>query len=94
MSNRPIPPTLAAMAITTYAWDFFGPRSEGIAQHFLRHLEEFWRTAGVEGCHAGIESLRPGHHAVWCKAPPAAHAALLTLRPHRSAADPADPVSV
>lgn len=80
------------MATTTYAWDFFGPRSEGIARHFLRHLEEFWKMSRLEGCEAGVESARAGHHAVWCRAPHAAEAAILTLRPHRrSDLDPGVP---
>lgn len=86
MSNRAFAPTVpAAMATTIYAWDFFGPHAEGTAQHFLRHLHEFWRQSGVEGCEAGLESAGTGHHAVWCKTPEAADAAIQKLRPRRRA---------
>ena len=70
-------------AITIYAWDFFGPHAEGTARHFLRHLEEYWKKAGVEGCEAGLESEGTGHHAVWCKTPASADAAIQQLRPRR-----------
>lgn len=71
------------MATTIYAWDFFGPHAEGTAKHFLRHLEQYWAKAAVEGCEAGLESDGAGHHAVWCKTPAAADAAILQLRPRR-----------
>lgn len=70
-------------AATIYAWDFFGPNAEGTAQHFLRHLEQYRAKLGLEGCETGLESERAGHHAVWCRTPPAADAAILQLRPKR-----------
>jgi hypothetical protein len=72
------------MSCTIYAWDFFGPHAEGTARHFLEHLETFRRFHALEGCEAGLESLGPGHHAVWCSAPVAAQATLARLRPRRS----------
>jgi hypothetical protein len=66
-----------------YIWDYFGPNAEGTAQHFLRHLEQYWAKLGLEGCEAGLESEQAGHHAVWCRTPPTADAAILQLRPKR-----------
>ncbi len=71
------------MATTIYAWDFYGPHAEGTARHFLRHLHEFWARAALEGCEAGLESNGAGHHAVWCKTPESADAAIQQLRPRR-----------
>ena len=89
MSKRRIAPTIPVAMITIYAWDFHGPHAEGTAQHFLRHLHEFWARNALVDCEAGLESAGPGHHAVWCKTPAAADAAIQTLRPRRRR--PADP---
>lgn len=68
---------------TIYIWDFFGPNAEGTARHFLRHLEQYWVKSGLEGCEGGLESEATGHHAVWCRTPPAADAAIMQLKPKR-----------
>lgn len=75
------------MRATIYAWDFFGPHAEGTARHFLRHLETYRESTGAAGCEAGVESAGTGHHAVWCKTPPDADAAIQQLRPHRRRPD-------
>ena len=90
------------MSATIYVWDFHGPHAEGTARHFLEHLGTFCRQLALEGCEAGLESQGPGHHAVWCRTPAAAAAAIQRLRPRRSRpaepstappADPSDPPS-
>lgn len=82
------------MSATIYAWDFHGPHAEGTARHFLEHLATFCRQLALEGCEAGLESHGPGHHAVWCRTPAAAAAAVQRLRPRRSRpAPPADPLA-
>lgn len=71
--------------MTTYYWDFFGPRSAGTAQHFETHLGEFLVRHGLEGCKTGLVSEGPGHHAVYCETPESARAIVETaLRPKRS----------
>jgi len=70
-----------------YAWDFYGPHAEGTARHFLRHLEQYWASAGLTGCEAGLASDDANHHAVWCRTPPAADAAIQRLRPRRRRPD-------
>lgn len=72
-----------------YHWDYFGPDAEGTARHFRVHLDDFIQRGGLSGCETGTESTGPGHHAAWCKAPDAAHDALLRLRPRRVAPLPA-----
>jgi len=68
----------------TFCWDFFGPRGEGTARHFLRHLDEFLQRERVEGCSTGVEASRPGQWTVTCRTPPAAAAAVRgALRPRR-----------
>lgn len=79
------------MSRTIFAWDFHGPHAEGTARHFLEHLHDFCRKLALEGCEAGLESLGPGHHAVWCRTPPAAVAEVQRLRPRRSRPDVPDP---
>lgn len=70
--------------MTTYYWDYFGPDADGTARHFLVHLREYLERVGVSGCEAGVTSERPGHSAVWCKAPADAQEPLLRLRPRRA----------
>jgi hypothetical protein len=87
------------MSCTIFAWDFHGPHAEGTARHFLEHLETFCRQLALAGCEAGLESQGPGHHAVWCRTPEPAVAAIPRLRPRRSrpddrsTSDPADPAT-
>lgn len=71
-------------ASTTFCWDFFGPRAEGTARHFLRHLDEFLQRERVEGCTTKVEELRKGQWTVQCRTPPAAETAVRqALRPRR-----------
>lgn len=67
-----------------YFWDFFGPRAEGTARHFQRHLQQFLAQHGLEGCEIRVTSAGEGHWAVECTAPPAARSAIEgALRPKR-----------
>lgn len=71
-----------------YYWDFFGPRAQGTAEHFVEHLNAFLDRHGFAACETGTESRGPGHRAAWCRVGAAAprevhdgiHAA---LRPRR-----------
>jgi hypothetical protein len=74
---------------TTFFWDFFGPRAEGTARHFQRHLEEFLAREAVAGCSTAVEAPRPGQWTVSCIAPPAAAEPVRrALRPRRERDDP------
>lgn len=67
-------------------WDFFGPRAEPTAAHFLEHLTGFARQHGLAVGGVGLESSGPGHAAVYCDAEGAASSAVeRSLRPRRSA---------
>ena len=69
----------------TFFWDFFGPRAEGTAKHFLVHLLEFLEKHEFDGCETGLESRAPNHHAAWCRAPEQWHDGLQkALKPKRS----------
>ena len=68
----------------TYFWDFFGPRADGTARHFQKHLEQFLETHALPGCRTGLASEGEGHQAVYCEAPAAAESAIEgALRPRR-----------
>lgn len=68
----------------TYFWDFFGPRAEGTATHFVVHLDEFLAREGLDGCTTGRVSQGRGHHAATCRAPERHWPALeRALRPKR-----------
>ena len=72
---------------TTFCWDFFGPRAEGTARHFLRHLDDFLQRERVEGCSTAVEAARPGQWTVTCRTPAeAAEPIRLALRPRREVA--------
>ena len=74
-----------------FYWDFVGPRGEGTARHFRKHLDEFLHREGVAGCATGVEELAPAHWAAWCRAPAgSAEAVQRALKPrrHRDLADP------
>ena len=68
-----------------FYWDFFGPRAEGTAQHFLVHLREFLAKNACPEMPTGLCSEGAGHQAVFC-APPAEFAAAIerSLRPRRT----------
>src|SRR5688572_33462172 len=70
-SARARPPGLAATTLTpvttrTYYWDFFGPRAEGTATHFVSHLREFLSKHELTGCTVDTVSEGDGHHAARC----------------------------
>jgi hypothetical protein len=69
----------------SYLWDFFGPRAEGTAQHFLVHLREFLVKNNCPEMPTGMRSEGAGHQAVFCSPPLELQAAIeRSLRPRRS----------
>jgi hypothetical protein len=78
---------VSAAPDVTFWWDFFGPRAEGTARHFQRHLEEFLAREAVAGCTTAVEAPRAGQWSVSCHAPAAAADAVRgALRPRREQA--------
>jgi hypothetical protein len=70
--------------VKTYYWDFFGPHAAGTAEHFVRHLEEFFAKHGIVGCELDTTSAGEGHRAARCRAPQAAEEPIeRSLRPKR-----------
>jgi hypothetical protein len=70
----------------SFFWDFFGPRAEGTAQHFLIHLREFLTKNGCPEMPTGLRSEGAGHQAVFCTPPAEFEQAIeRSLRPKRSA---------
>jgi hypothetical protein len=69
----------------SFLWDFFGPRADGTAAHFLRHLQEFLKKNDCPEMPTGLRSEGAGHQAVFCT-PPAEFAAAIerSLRPRRT----------
>lgn len=75
------------MSTKTYYWDFFGPRAQGMAEHFARHLSEFLQKNELAGCAVDTLSEGESHVAARCVAPEATWSAIETsLRPKRSVA--------
>ncbi len=73
------------MPTRTYYWDFFGPRAQPTAEHFVEHLDGFLREHGIEGCETGLESQAAGHAAAFCVTPEEHQAAIEgALKPRRS----------
>ena len=68
----------------SFFWDFHGPRAEGTARHFARHLGELFAREAIAGCTTAVEEAARNHWVVRCDAP-AAHAESLrrALRPRR-----------
>jgi hypothetical protein len=56
----------AAAAGVVFYWDFFGPRAEGTARHFLRHLDERLAREGIAAGETAVEEPTRGHWAVRC----------------------------
>ena len=52
-----------------YFWDFFGPRAQPTAEHFMKHLDELLDEHAISGCTTGICSEQDGHVAVFIRAP-------------------------
>jgi hypothetical protein len=70
--------------VKTYYWDFFGPNADGTAEHFVRHLNEFFAKNGILGCETDTMSAGVGHRAARCRAPEAAEPVIeRALRPKR-----------
>lgn len=73
-----------ADAAVTFSWDFFGPRAEGTARHFQRHLDEFLAREVLAGCVTAVDAESGNRWAVHCTTPPAhAEAIRRALRPRR-----------
>ena len=69
----------------SYYWDFFGPRADGTAEHFLRHLREFLQKNACPEMPTGLKSEGAGHNAVFCSPPAELEATIeRSLRPRRS----------
>ena len=67
-----------------FLWDFFGPRAEGTARHFLIHLHEFLKKNDCPEMVTGLRSEAAGHQAVFCVPPPELELAIeRSLRPRR-----------
>ena len=72
----------------SYFWDFFGPRADGTAQHFLVHLREFLKKHECPEMPTGLRSEGPGHRGVFCTPPEAFREAIeRSLRPKRVVED-------
>lgn len=68
----------------SFFWDFFGPRAEGTAQHFLVHLREFLHKNACPDMPTGLRSEQAGHQAVFCCPPPEFETRIAaSLRPRR-----------
>lgn len=69
----------------TFFWDFFGPRSQGTAEHFLIHLRQFLQQNQCPEMPTGLRSEGPGHQGVFCSPPEALEESIqLSLRPRRT----------
>jgi hypothetical protein len=53
-----------------YFWDFFGPRAQPTAEHFMKHLDQLLDENAISGCTTGLCSEQAGHAAVFLRAPP------------------------
>ena len=74
---------------TTFFWDFFGPRAEGTALHFRRHVDEMLARDGIGGCTTAVEQPSAAQWTVSCRAPAEATEALRrALRPRREREEP------
>ncbi len=68
----------------SFYWDFFGPRAEGTAAHFLVHLREFLKKNDCPDMPTGVRSEGAGHQSVFCSPPAELEAAIeRSLRPKR-----------
>ena len=73
--------------VVSFFWDFHGPRAEGTARHFARHLEELFARESIAGCATAVEEAARNHWVVRCDAPAArAEALRAALRPRRESA--------
>lgn len=68
-----------------FFWDFFGPRAQGTAEHFLIHLRQFLEKSGCAELPCGLTCEAPGHYAVYCVPTEAFRESIeCSLRPRRS----------
>lgn len=76
----------------SYFWDFFGPRAQGTAEHFLVHLREFLGKNQCPDMPTGLSSEGAGHHAVYCCPPAELETRIAaSLRPRRITDNSAPP---
>ncbi len=43
-------------------WDFRGPNAQPIAEHHVKHLNEFSEIEGLQNSFTGMEQITPMHH--------------------------------
>lgn len=43
-------------------WDFHGPNSKPIAEHHIKHLDEFVRLEGIKNTFSLVEKISSMHH--------------------------------
>jgi hypothetical protein len=68
----------------TFYWDFYGPKAQRTAEHFLVHLDEFLVRNACAGSVTGLRSDDLGHVAVWCRTEAQHELAIeRSLRPQR-----------
>jgi len=65
-------------------WDFYGPRAEGTARHFEKHLREFFTREGLPLEASGAEEAAASHWYAYCDVDDAtADPVRRALRPQR-----------
>ena len=65
-------------------WDFFGPNALPTAQHFEKHMREFFAREQLDPLCNGLISEQDGHTAYFCICEQALEPVLLkSLRPRR-----------
>lgn len=65
-------------------WDFFGPRAEGTAQHFAKHLGEFFARESLPLVDSGVAEEADLHWTAFCEVDEATAEVVRTaLRPQR-----------
>jgi len=76
------------MSRRAYYWDFFGPRAQGTAEHFERHVRQFLEQHACPA-ETALESSGQGHAAVRCVVPLEwAERIELSLKPKRAGDEP------
>lgn len=55
--------------MTTFFWDFIGPRAEQIAAHHVTHVNEFLAREKLDGCQSGVTKAAQFRCTAWVKAP-------------------------
>ncbi|MEM6791079.1 MAG: hypothetical protein AAF715_26410 [Myxococcota bacterium] len=72
--------------MTRLFWDFVGPRAEGTARHFERHLREFFVRERLDLAASGVDEVAKYKWFAYCDVDEAVVAAVTkALRPQRQA---------